>query len=82
MIPRVASNPALYQSNDAHLAMLATQGNEQLTQAALSEMMAAQQAMQQVGAQQNLEVPKKTLWRIMLDLADYAKRESKFDSAR
>lgn len=58
MIPRIASNPALHQTNDAHLAMLAAQGNEQLTQAALAEMMAAQQAMQQVATQQNLEVPK------------------------
>lgn len=31
---------------------------------------------------QSLDIPKKTLWRIFLDLADYAKRESKFDSAR
>lgn len=38
-----------------------------------------QEAMQKI---QNLDVPKKTLWRIFLDLADYAKRESKFDSAR
>ena len=34
------------------------QGNEQLTQAALSEMMSAQQAMQQVASHQNIEVPK------------------------
>jgi hypothetical protein len=49
---------SLHQTNDAHLAMLATQGNEQLTQAALAEMMAAQRGMQEVATQQNLEVPK------------------------
>ncbi len=58
MLPRISNNPALYQSNAAHLATLATQGNEQLTQAALTEMMAAQQGMQEVAAHQNLEVPK------------------------
>lgn len=30
----------------------------------------------------NLDIPKKILWRLFLDLADYAKRESKFDCAR
>tara|TARA_R100000322_G_scaffold167550_1_gene135680 strand:+ start:617 stop:1540 length:924 start_codon:yes stop_codon:yes gene_type:complete len=55
---RPVNSQALYQSNDAHLAMLASQGNEQLTQAALSEMVAAQQAMQQAAQSQNLEVPK------------------------
>ena len=35
-----------------------------------------------LGKIQSLEIPRKTLWRIFLDLADYAKRESKFDSAR
>lgn len=29
-----------------------------------------------------LEIPKKIQWRIYLDLADFAKRESKFDEAR
>lgn len=29
-----------------------------------------------------LDIPKKILWRLFLDLADYAKRESKFDCAR
>jgi hypothetical protein len=38
--------------------MLATQGNEQLNQAALAEMMAAQQGMQQIAEAQNIEVPK------------------------
>ena len=48
----------LYGANEGHLAMLAQQGNSQLTQAALAEMMSAQQGMQQVAAQKNLEVPK------------------------
>lgn len=29
-----------------------------------------------------LSVPKKIHWRILLDLADYAKRESKFNEAK
>ena len=56
MIP--ATNPNLYQSSEAQIASLAVQGNEQLTQAALAEMMAAQQGMQQIAATQNIEVPK------------------------
>jgi len=44
--------------NEAQIGTLAIQGNEQLTQAALSEMMSAQQAMQQAATHQNIEVPK------------------------
>ena len=44
--------------NEAQLATLAMQGNEQLTQAALQEMLMAQQGMQEVGAAKNIEVPK------------------------
>ena len=29
-----------------------------------------------------LDIPKKILWRLFLDMADYAKRDSKFDCAR
>jgi len=58
MMWRPTNQPALYDSNEAHLHMLANQGNEQLTQEALSEMLAAQQGMQEVGAAQNIEVPK------------------------
>jgi hypothetical protein len=43
---------------EAELAILATQGNNQLTQAALQEMLMAQQSMQEVAAAQNIEVPK------------------------
>ena len=46
------------QMTEAQISTLAMQGNEQLTQAALSEMMSAQQAMQQVASHQNIEVPK------------------------
>ena len=46
------------QMTEAQISTLAMQGNEQLTQAALSEMMSAQQAMQQVATHQNIEVPK------------------------
>jgi hypothetical protein len=31
---------------------------------------------------QTLRVPQKIHWRVFLDLADFAKRESKFDEAR
>ena len=44
--------------NEAQLATLAMQGNEQLTQGALKEMLMAQQGMQQVAEAQNIEVPK------------------------
>ena len=44
--------------NEAQLATLAMQGNEQLTQAALQEMLMAQQGMQEVAAAKNIEVPK------------------------
>lgn len=43
---------------EAQLASLAMQGNEQLTQAALQEMLMAQQGMQEVAEAQNIEVPK------------------------
>ena len=43
---------------EAELAILAAQGNNQLTQAALQEMLMAQQGMQEVAATQNIEVPK------------------------
>ncbi len=43
---------------EPQLASLAMQGNEQLTQAALQEMLVAQQGMQEVAAAQNIEVPK------------------------
>jgi len=46
------------QMNENHLAYLASQGNEQLTHAALQEMLSAQQAMQEVAESQNIEVPK------------------------
>lgn len=52
------NSPALYQTNEAHLATLAASGNAQLTQAALAEMMAAQQGMQNIAQQSNIEVPK------------------------
>lgn len=44
--------------NEAQLATLAMQGNEQLTQAALQEMLMAQQGMQAAAASGNIEVPK------------------------
>ena len=44
--------------NTAQIPTLAMQGNDQLTQAALSEMVAAQQGMQEVAQTQNIEVPK------------------------
>lgn len=44
--------------SEAQLATLALQGNEQLTQAALKEMLMAQQGMQQAAEAQNIEVPK------------------------
>ncbi len=44
--------------NTAQIPTLAMQGNEQLNQAALAEMLAAQQGMQEVAAAQNIEVPK------------------------
>ena len=44
--------------NEAQIASLAIQGNEQLTQAALQEMLMAQQGMQEVAAAKNIEVPK------------------------
>ena len=46
--------------NEAQLSTLALQGNEQLTQAALKEMLMAQQGMQQAAEAQNIEVPKRT----------------------
>ena len=49
---------SLASVNEAHLSMLAAQGNEQLTQAALSEMVNAQQAMQAAAEVRNIEVPK------------------------
>ena len=49
---------SLASVNEAHLSMLAAQGNEQLTQAALAEMVTAQQAMQEAAQVQNIEVPK------------------------
>jgi len=52
-------NPQQRQSlNEGQLSSLAMQGNEQLTQAALKEMLMAQQGMQQVAESQNIEVPK------------------------
>ena len=57
MFQPTASQP-LYTVNEAHLASLAGQGNQQLTHAALQEMMAAQQGMQEIAATQNIEVPK------------------------
>ncbi len=44
--------------NEAHLMALAAQGNPQLNRAALMEQAAAQQQMQQMAEQKNLEVPK------------------------
>jgi len=44
--------------NEAQIASLAMQGNEQLTQAALQEMLMAQQGMQQAAEVGNIEVPK------------------------
>ena len=58
MMMRQNDQISLASVNEAHLAMLATQGNEQITQAALTEMVSAQQAMQQVAQTQNIEVPK------------------------
>jgi len=58
MMMRQSEQISLANVNDAHLAMLAAQGNEQITQAALTEMVSAQQAMQQVAVTQNIEVPK------------------------
>ena len=58
MMMRQNDQISLANVNDAHLAMLASQGNEQLTHAALTEMVSAQQAMQQVAQTQNIEVPK------------------------
>ena len=52
------NRPTQQQMNENQLAYLASQGNEQLNQAALQEMLAAQQGMQEVAAQQNIEVPK------------------------
>jgi len=52
------SRPPQQTLNEAQIGTLAIQGNEQLTQAALSEMMSAQQAMQQAATHQNIEVPK------------------------
>jgi hypothetical protein len=43
---------------EAELAILASQGNNQLTQAALQEMLMAQQGMQQAAQVGNIEVPK------------------------
>ena len=44
--------------NEAHLMALAAQGNPQLSRAALMEQASAQQHMQQIAEQKNLEVPK------------------------
>ena len=58
MMMRQNEQVSLASVNEAHLSMLATQGNEQLTQAALAEMVNAQQAMQAAAEVQNIEVPK------------------------
>ena len=57
MFQPTASQP-LYTVNEAHITNLASQGNQQLTHAALQEMMAAQQGMQDLAATQNIDVPK------------------------
>ena len=44
--------------NEAHLMALAAQGNPQLNRAALMEQASAQQQMQEIAQQKNLEVPK------------------------
>ena len=44
--------------NEAHLMALAAQGNPQLNRAALMEQAVAQQQMQEIAQQKNLEVPK------------------------
>ncbi len=44
--------------NEAHLIALAAQGNPQLNRAALMEQASAQQQMQEIAQQKNLEVPK------------------------
>ncbi len=44
--------------SEQQLAYLASQGNEQLSHAALQEMLSAQQGMQEVAEAQNIEVPK------------------------
>tara|TARA_R100000152_G_C6772071_1_gene198813 strand:+ start:582 stop:1535 length:954 start_codon:yes stop_codon:yes gene_type:complete len=46
------------QMSEQQLAYLASQGNEQLSHAALQEMLSAQQGMQEVAEAQNIEVPK------------------------
>jgi len=58
MMMRQNEQVSLASVNDAHLSMLAAQGNEQLTQAALTEMVNAQQAMQAAAEVRNIEVPK------------------------
>lgn len=49
---------SLSQLNEAALMAMAQQGNPQFNQAAIMEQAAAQQQMQQLAAQKNLEVPK------------------------
>ena len=50
--------PNLGEVNEATLMALAQQGNPQFTHAALLEQAAAQQQMQQMAAERNIEVPK------------------------
>tara|TARA_Y100001951_G_scaffold33810_1_gene26681 strand:- start:25314 stop:26252 length:939 start_codon:yes stop_codon:yes gene_type:complete len=56
----MASTPqqSLGVVNEAHLMALAAQGNPQLNRAALMEQAVAQQQMQEIAQQKNLEVPK------------------------
>jgi hypothetical protein len=49
---------SLSSLNDAAMAMMAQQGNPQFNQAAIMEQAVAQQQMQMMALQQNLEVPK------------------------
>ena len=51
-------NQSLSNLNDAAMQMMAQQGNPQFNQAAIMEQAAAQQQMQQLASQKNLEVPK------------------------
>ena len=62
MYRTITGNPiqtqSLSQLNDAAIMAMAQQGNPQFNQAAIMEQAAAQQQMQMMASQQNLEVPK------------------------
>ena len=59
MITRTpVQNQSLSNLNDAAMQMMAQQGNPQFNQAAIMEQAIAQQQMQQIATQKNLEVPK------------------------